>query len=679
MKTRRIAATATGLMAIIFLLATQNSPAQTPTVSISPNIISNNYIGPVTVTVSNITTGKTVNFGLFLDANTNGKIDPGEYELRNFNVTDGAQAILGGATNVNVPGDSDGAANGHITTVMNFPGVTTLAAIAGSYLLRISDPSNVFNPVTNSFTIVQAPASQGVTGTASANGQPLTNAVVVLAAQKGNGIGAVADVHGHFSINAAPGAYNVLAGAPGYVGLATPVVVSSNSFATANTTNVTETGVLSGTIADSSTSNGLPGIFVTAQGGAALVFGFTDTNGNFSLPAIANQWKIKLNSSSGLAAVGPYGYVAFQNSSFSTNLTSGSATNINFSYPRATALFYGQLTDNHSNALTAAEIEADSADNRYVSDGATDANGRYAIGVLSNDWQVGPLNLASNYLVQTTNVSILNNQAIPLNIQADLITAYLFGKLVDAHGNPQTNTLIVVNAVETNGFLTPLNQSYTTADDGTFAIGLYGGTWNIAPECNSAGLGGLVPPSLNFTVVDGINQSNILLIELFATTTISGSFKDTNGNPVNGIAFASTTVNGTNYSPCGGGSGETNTYQIAVFPGEWTVGVSGNFTASGYDNPANQNVNVTGSGATVNFIFYPLGQTPPQLANPAYVSGNFEFSVQGDPNQNYCVQVSTNLKTWKSLVTNTAYGGSFYFQDNSVTNPARYYRAVLVP
>jgi hypothetical protein len=442
---------------------------------------------------------------------------------------------------------------------------------------------------------------------------------------------------------------------------------------------VAQSGVLSGTVADSGTSNGLPGIFVSAQGGAALVFGFSDTNGDFSLPAIANQWTIKINSSSGLAAVGPYGYVAFQNYSFSTNLTSGSATNINFSFPRATALFYGQLTDNHSNAITSADIEADSADNRYESDGLTDQNGRYAIGVISNDWQVGPMDLASNYLVETTNVSILNNQAVPLNIQANQITAYLYGKLLDGNGNPLNNAQIVVNAVDTNGNLTPLNQTYTTAGDGTFAIGLYGGLWNIAPECNSSGVGGLVPPNLNITVVDGINQSNILMIEPFATTTISGSFSDTHGNPVYAIAFANATINGTNYSPCASGTQDSNTYQIAVFPGEWTVGISGDFTSSGYDNPNNQNVNVGNAGATVNFIFYPLGQTPPQLVNAAYVHGSFGCSVMGDPNQNYSVQVSANLVTWKSLQTNTAYGGSFYFQDNNATNPARYYRAVLVP
>ncbi|HZV34002.1 MAG TPA: carboxypeptidase-like regulatory domain-containing protein [Verrucomicrobiae bacterium] len=648
--------------------------------NISPSIVSNNYVGPITLTIGNLTASQKVVIGEFLDANGNGTIDSGEYEVRHFAVTDGVQSILAGATNINVPGDTDGTANGQITVVLNYPGVNpTLSGIAANYLFKLSDPNGVFTPVTNSFTVRQQPATQGVSGTLTANGLPLANAVVVLVQQQGNGGGGtVTDANGNYSISNAPGTYFLVAAAPGYVGTPAQVNISPNSFSTVNLTASTATGSLTGNISDSSTGQGLPGLFVNAQCNTALTLGFTDTNGNFSLPAISNQWKIKIDTSAGLACVGPFGYVNLQNNS--ANFSGDNVSNINFSFPRATSLIYGYLKDNHSNPLAGTDIEAFSADNLYQVDTTTTATGQYAVGVFSNSWYIGPQNQSTNVIATSTNVSLVNGQAVRLDMQAQLITAYLYGKIVDQNGNPQANVGLAVNALDTNGFfLSQLNQNFSTASDGTFAVGLYGGKWNIAPECNGAGSSGLVPPNLTFNVTDGVNQSNIVMIERFATCTISGRIVDSHGNPVNAIAFASTIINGTNYSPCSLGNQNTNTFSIAVFPGTWVVGLSGNFNSDGYDNPPNQNVTVSSGTATANFVLYPIGQMPPQLTALNHSPGGFSFNVMGDPQQNYCVQVSTNLKTWQPLVTNTAYGGSFYFQDTNAAGPMRFYRAVLVP
>jgi hypothetical protein len=672
-----------GLLFLIAIACGTRAPGQTPTFTISPPVITNNYIGPITLTVGNLTHGKTVLIGEYLDANGNGQIDPGEKESAQFSVTDGRQPILGGATNINVPGDTDGQANGTITVALNYPGLNaTLSGIAANYLFKLSDPTNAFNPVTNTFAILQQSASQGVSGTVYANNVPEAYALVVMGMQNGNGGGGtVSDVNGHFSISNAPGTYFLLASAPGYVGESSGVTIVSDAFATVDLTNVPATGYLAGTVSDSGTSNGLPGIFVTAQANNALTFGFTDTNGNFAIPAIADGWQISVDSDSGLASAAPYGYVALQNNKLATNLSSGSLSNLNFSFPRATALIYGTLTDSRSDAIPGALIEADSADGLYESDGATTVAGQYAVGVFSNSWFVGPQNLSANYLIESTNVPIQNGQAALADIQAQLVTAYLFGKVTDENGDPQTNISIVVNAVNTNSdFLTPLNQNFTTAGDGTFAIGLYGGVWNLSPECSSAGASGLVPPSVNFTVVDGVNQNNILLIEPFATATITGTIVDNQGDPVNATAFGTTLVNGTNYNPCGHGGQNTNTFQIAVFPGTWSVGVSGNFSSDGFDFPPNQNVTLEPGGtANLSFVLYPYGETPPQLSFVSHTPGGFSFSVMGDPQQKYSVQVSTNLKTWQSLVTNTAFGGSFFFQDTNIAETTRFYRAVLAP
>src|SRR5437899_7540714 len=117
---------------------------------------------------------------------------------------------------------------------------------------------------------------------------------------------------------------------------------------TQNITNPAALPILSGNVSDSGSGMGLPGVFVQAQSTNNLMaIGFTDTNGNFNLLVTSNQWKIKIKSDSGLAEKG---YVSTQDS-MNGNTYNGSASNLNFQFPKETALIYGTISDTFSNII----------------------------------------------------------------------------------------------------------------------------------------------------------------------------------------------------------------------------------------------------------------------------------------------------------------------------------------
>ena len=106
-----------------------------------------------------------------------------------------------------------------------------------------------------------------------------------------------------------------------------------------------------------------------------LAITFTDTNGNFNVPVTAGDWEIKAGRHgadcswlSGIATTEP--------------MSAAGATGVTLAVPTATALIYGSVKDNLGNPLVGFDVEAYDNNNLYESDGYTDANGNYVIGVL---------------------------------------------------------------------------------------------------------------------------------------------------------------------------------------------------------------------------------------------------------------------------------------------------------
>src|SRR6185436_568258 len=116
----------TGLRLLVFpmgLLLCQTLSAAVG-VTISPSVITNDYLGKISITVTGLTSGKTIRIEKYGDLNTNGVINAPENKFlwRSFTVTDGQLPLLAGCTNLNVVGDMDGATNGQIRAELFYPG-----------------------------------------------------------------------------------------------------------------------------------------------------------------------------------------------------------------------------------------------------------------------------------------------------------------------------------------------------------------------------------------------------------------------------------------------------------------------------------------------------------------------------------------------------------------------------
>ena len=199
--------------------------ASAVTFNITPSTVSNTYNGTITLQVSNLTSGDTVVVQKFLDLNTNGIVDAGDYLVQQFDLTDGqAGMVIGGVTNLNVPGDNDTTAE-QITATLNFQNGDFVQNFVGKYLFVLSSPAGHFSPITNSFTVTKFAFAQKFTGNVVSNSTPVPNAVVLLFPPPRSGnhgpgtpvAGTVANNSGAYSIQAPPGTYVPMAFGNNYV------------------------------------------------------------------------------------------------------------------------------------------------------------------------------------------------------------------------------------------------------------------------------------------------------------------------------------------------------------------------------------------------------------------------------------------------------------------------------
>ena len=317
--------------------------------NVSPSAVSNTYAGAITLHVAGLTNDDPVVVQKFLDLNTNGVVDPGDYLVQQFNLTDGqAGMVIGGVTNINVPGDTDGATNGQITALLNFRGGDFVQNIAGQYIFVLSSPSGDFTPLTNYFAVTNLPGAQQITGALLGNSAAVPNAVVLLfpAPRGGNHgpgtpvAGTVADNSGNYGFQVPPGTYVPMAFSSNYVAnyATSPVLTLTNGqMITTNLALTAATASISGQAVDAiNPSIGLPGVFIPAMNNSGFIaIGFSDPNGYFNMRVGSGQWNMG-SDDSGLIV---HGYVGYQNG---TNVAAG-ATGIVGPFFKSPALFYGSV------------------------------------------------------------------------------------------------------------------------------------------------------------------------------------------------------------------------------------------------------------------------------------------------------------------------------------------------
>ena len=88
------------------------------------------------------------------------------------------------------------------------------------------------------------------------------------------------------------------------------------------------------------------------------------------------------------------------------------------------------------------------------------------------------------------------------------------------------------------------------------------------------------------------------------------------------------------------------------------------------------------NSVTVTHSFTLVVNPKPVLSSPAWLTNQFSLRLIGAANQNYTIQMSTNLSStnWASLfITNNATTNSFILTDLNATNKQRFYRVLIGP
>ena len=388
MKTNRSLTPWLALLGLCLLNAQLSAAFAAVTFTITPSAVSNTYSGSISLLINNVPTGDTVVVQKFLDLNTNGTINSSDLLVQQFQLTDGQASVIGGVTNVNVPGDWN-AATGAITATLAFKNGDFIQNIVGKYLYKLSSPAGHFTPITNVFTVTNFPFGQKFTGNVVSNGTStvVPNAIVMLMPGPDTSpvAGAVANNAGSYTIQVPPGTYVPVAFKSNYLAnFSTAPVLTLGKLATvtANLTVTNATSSIGGRIVDAANhSLGLPGILVPLQSTNGLMgVGFSDTNGNFTVGVRSGQWGYQAQE----ACLAFHGYIGLINE---TNLNAGNLA-FTSAVTRANALVYGSVKDTLGTPMAGIDVYLgdNNSLNLYETDAFTDANGNYVAAVLG-DWE----------------------------------------------------------------------------------------------------------------------------------------------------------------------------------------------------------------------------------------------------------------------------------------------------
>jgi len=459
--------------------------------SVSPASVSNTFNGQITLQILNMGGVGTVVVQKFLDLNTNGVIDAGDLLVQQFQLTDNQASVIGGVTNLNVPGDWN-AASGTITTPLNLQISGFEQLWVGQYAFKFSSTNGSFTPSIKLFNVTNTAWAQSFTGAVSSSGTNVPYALVGLFAGSGGKInpvaGAVADNSGNYTIKAAPGTYTLAAFASNYVGDLTAVagltLITNASFAT-NLNLIPATCNISGQVVNAGNASiGLPGLFTGWQSKNGLMaIGFTDTNGYFNVPVTSGQWKYGHD----LQAIDSHGYLGLENKP-QVDTSTGNVTGVTIALAKATALIYGTILDAQGHPLAGVRLFGDENDNNatYRGDATTDQNGNYVIAANADLWNANidtDFTTFANYVFSQglADTNLTAGQALQFNFTALLGTNQITGQVKD-----YTNAPVAVVSVHCDASLNGTNFTTQTDTDGNgfYTLNVVGGNWDVAVGCS---------------------------------------------------------------------------------------------------------------------------------------------------------------------------------------------------
>jgi hypothetical protein len=616
------------LLAVAACQQIESAARAAVTFSVNPSAVSNFYAGLITLQIGGLNTGETVRIDKFLDVNSNGVIGAPDLAVQSFLLTDGQASVFhDGATavtNINVPGDFN-PTNGVITARLRIASDVAQQIVA-QYIFRLSSPTSRFTSQTTLFNVTNSAYAQRFTGAAQCRGTNVPNAVVMVGPGNGQNkspiAGVVANNSGNYTLNLPGGAYSFWLFKSNFVADLSKVprltLTNGATFTTNLTFLIPATNSVSGHVVDAANTNtGLADIFMVCQtADRQLMAGacYTGTNGAFTVPVIAGQWQVSMDS----GGLGTYGYLGL-NDNPQVNTTTGSVSGVTLALPKGTALFYGSVFDNQGHPLAGIDILCQDNNDQYVMDYPTDANGYFVapmVGGLSNNlWRVEVDNdtAPTNYLFaqpafnQNGGTNLNAGQALLVNFTSVLATNRISGYLKDGSGNAITNVWIWVQATINGG---SYQGGVNTDATGHYAINVGNGAWTVGVNCgdgdHNLGSQYLCPDTQTVNIANNNGTANFTA--LLAPSRISGTVKDSGSTPIANVAVYA-------YLPAGGdGSAYATTdgsghYSFNVANGTWNVGLNccGNNALSqlGYLCVGEQSTTVNNSTNVVNFTVPP--------------------------------------------------------------------------
>jgi len=346
----------------------------------------------------------------------------------------------------------------------------------------------------------------------------------------------------------------------------------------------------------------------------------------------------------------------------------------------------------------ALDVYASDGNNGYQSDASTDANGNYVLGVVGygagDSWQAqaNGSDQLTNYVFsqpawdQNGGTNINAGQAVHQNFTGILATNYITGT-VKFNG---TNVIGVgVSAFAIIGGVNYSQNNVDTAANGIYLLNVVNtNTWsvNVSAEGgddsldNILGNGNYQPPlNQNVVINNNTGTANFIVLPASGSGQIFGYVTDTDSNPVTGVNVYANDGIGDNFINTTDGSGY---YSFSLADGSWDVSVDcGGLNSLGYQCVSDQGVTVSDNDVEQDFVVQ-ANNPQPVLNTSSWHANNFQMMIAGVANQNYTVQMATNLNgaNWMTLyITNNPVTGSFLLTDPNATNHQRFYRILVGP
>jgi hypothetical protein len=407
----------------------------------------------------------------------------------------------------------------------------------------------------------------------------------------------------------------------------------------------------------------------------------TDSNGNYSMNVANDSWYVYVNCQGGDGSLdGILGSGNYQCPCGYNITVSGNNVATNFIVlPGGTGEIFGYVTNSVGNPIVGVNVYATDCNGDYDST-YTDGNGYYSFNNVANyiyDVSVdcGGLSNQGYQCVSDQNVTVSSDsieqdfipQAIPSPLQ--ITTTYL------PNG---TNTTFYSQTLQASGGQTP--YSWAVADYSALPS-------NLTLDTNGILSGTLADTAdtyyFDVVVTDDAANTNTQTLSLTIVNPPLPPLVITNASLPNGNVGAA-------YSAQLGATGGQSPYYWTLFYTSSPLPVGLYLNTSGLisGTPTTNKPSIfkfqvqDQNGAITNKVLSITINPDPVLSLPDWLTNQFQMRLTGAANQNYTIQVSTNLSSanWTTLfITNNAVTNSFIVVDPTATNKQRFYRAVIGP